>query len=404
MRWFVPRATKHRHSVAQVITWVVITFIYVIATLKVLDQLNLPIGSLVAPATVLGAALGFGAQRVVQDILAGFFIITERQYGFGDTVRLAITGSSDDAEGVIEDVTLRVTRMRNSDGEVITVPNGQIVESDQPVQGLGTRRHRRSVPVPATADLTRVNEVLRQVGVDAMADRGLKKTAARRAHGHGRRKPGGRSGQRADGRAHTPWQTVPGRTRSSRPRRRSTATSGDHGVTGSAHRTDRGGERMTDQEPRRGLDRLFHLDWLPSRIFGGRMRTSTFILIVAWILTYLLHTYLNPEDPTAVTPPPSVDTSQTEPYVAPSVKPSTTTPVPSSTEPTTTSETPVSGIEHGQLRFSDADFGSRACAGQRRTVRDHGADHSATTTVPQPGAAMQAPTSVPQSPATTGTG
>ncbi len=96
---------------------------------------------------------------------------------------------------------------------------------------------------------------------------------------------------------------------------------------------------MTDQEPRRGLDRLFHLDWLPSRIFGGRMRTSTFILIVAWILTYLLHTYLNPEDPTAVTPPPSVDTSQTEPYVAPSVKPSTTTPVPSSTEPTTTSET-----------------------------------------------------------------
>lgn len=82
---------------------------------------------------------------------------------------------------------------------------------------------------------------------------------------------------------------------------------------------------MTDQEPRRGLDRLIHLDWLPSRIFGGRMRTSTFILVVAWILTYLLHTYLNPEE-TAATPPPSVDTSVTEPYIAPSVKPSTTTP------------------------------------------------------------------------------
>ncbi len=122
-------ATKHRHSVAQVITWVIITIIYVIATMKVLDQLSLPIGSLVAPATVLGAALGFGAQRVVQDILAGFFIITERQYGFGDTVQLAVTGSSEDAEGVIEDVTLRVTRMRNSDGEVITVPNGQIVKA-----------------------------------------------------------------------------------------------------------------------------------------------------------------------------------------------------------------------------------------------------------------------------------
>ena len=133
---------------------------------------------------------------------------------------------------------------------------------------------------------------------------------------------------------------------------------------------------MTDQEPRRGLDRLFHLDWLPSRIFGGRMRTSTFILIVAWILTYLLHTYLNPEDPTAVTPPPSVDTSQTEPYVAPSVKPSTTTPRAVLDRADDYVRDPVSGIEHGQLRFSDADFGSRACAGQRRTVRDHGADHS----------------------------
>ncbi|WP_218012676.1 hypothetical protein, partial [Bacillus thuringiensis] len=60
------------------------------------------------------------------------------------------------------------------------------------------------------------------------------------------------------------------------------------------------------------------------------MRTSTFILVVACLATYLLHTYLNPEEQPAATPPPSVDTSQTEPYVAPSVKPSTTTPVPSS--------------------------------------------------------------------------
>ncbi|MDV7352579.1 mechanosensitive ion channel family protein [Rhodococcus oxybenzonivorans] len=165
--------TKHRHSVAQVITWVVITIIYVIATMKVLDQLSLPIGSLVAPATVLGAALGFGAQRVVQDILAGFFIITERQYGFGDTVRLSVTGASDDAEGVIEDVTLRVTRMRNTDGEVITVPNGQIVKAINLSKDWA--RAVIDVPVPAAADINQVNEVLHQVGVEAYADRGLKK-------------------------------------------------------------------------------------------------------------------------------------------------------------------------------------------------------------------------------------
>lgn len=165
-------ATKHRHSVAQVITWMVITIIYVIATMKVLDQLNLPIGSLVAPATVIGAALGFGAQRVVQDILAGFFIITERQYGFGDTVRLSVTGSSADAEGVIEDVTLRVTRMRNTDGEVITVPNGQIVKSINLSKDWA--RAVIDVPVPATVDIARVNEVLHKVGVEAFADQALR--------------------------------------------------------------------------------------------------------------------------------------------------------------------------------------------------------------------------------------
>ncbi|AVP69467.1 mechanosensitive ion channel [Rhodococcus hoagii] len=165
-------ATKHRHSVAQVITWVVITIIYVITAMKVLNLLGLPIGSLVAPATVLGAALGFGAQRVVQDILAGFFIITERQYGFGDTVQIAITGSGTDAEGVIEDVTLRVTRMRNADGEVITVPNGQIVKAVNLSKDWA--RAVVDVPIPASADINRVNDILHRVGVDAYEDKSLR--------------------------------------------------------------------------------------------------------------------------------------------------------------------------------------------------------------------------------------
>ena len=165
-------ATKHRHSVAQVITWLVITLIYVVAATKVLDQFGLPITSLVAPATVLGAALGFGAQRVVQDILAGFFIITERQYGFGDTVQIAITGSSTDAEGTVEDVTLRVTRLRNADGEVITVPNGQIVKAVNLSKDWA--RAVVDVPIPATADINRVNEILRRVGDDTYEDHALR--------------------------------------------------------------------------------------------------------------------------------------------------------------------------------------------------------------------------------------
>jgi moderate conductance mechanosensitive channel len=158
-------ATKHRHSVAQVVTWMVIAFVYIVATLKVFDHLALPIGSLVAPATVLGAALGFGAQRIVQDILAGFFIITERQYGFGDTVQISVTGASEDAVGTVEDVTLRVTRVRSAAGEVITVPNGQINKAVNLSKDWA--RAVVDVPIPVAADIAAVSDILHEVGVAA---------------------------------------------------------------------------------------------------------------------------------------------------------------------------------------------------------------------------------------------
>src|SRR3954463_12718064 len=148
-------AAKHRHSLTQVLTWSAIVLIYAIAVFFVLDRLGVPITGLVAPATVLGVGLGFGAQRIVGDVLAGFFIITERQYGFGDVVDITVTGSSTAARGTVEDVTLRITRLRSADGEVVTVPNGQIVK----VVNLSRDWARAvvDVPVPATADVTRVN-------------------------------------------------------------------------------------------------------------------------------------------------------------------------------------------------------------------------------------------------------
>ncbi|TSD97233.1 mechanosensitive ion channel family protein [Skermania sp. ID1734] len=165
-------AAKHRHALAQVITWVVQALVYILIAISVLQRLGFAIAGLVAPAAVLGAALGFGAQRIVQDILAGFFIITERQYGFGDVVRIAVTGSSVEAEGAVEDVTLRVTKVRSVNGEVITVPNGQIIK----VTNLSKDWARAvvDVPVPATADINHVNEILRDVGAKAFQDRRLK--------------------------------------------------------------------------------------------------------------------------------------------------------------------------------------------------------------------------------------
>lgn len=163
-------SVKHRQAVASVISSVAIALLYVGVGLDIAHQLGLPVGSLVAPAAVLGAALGFGAQRLVQDLLSGFFVITERQYGFGDLVELAITGGGT-ATGTVEAVTLRVTKLRTSEGEVYTVPNGQIAKA------LNLSKDWAGavvdVPVSSAVDINRVNDVLRGVAAAAMRDEAL---------------------------------------------------------------------------------------------------------------------------------------------------------------------------------------------------------------------------------------
>jgi len=164
-------AAKHRHSLTQVLTWAAIVLIWSVAIIYVLDTLGVPVTGLVAPATVLGVGLGFGAQRIVGDVLAGFFLITERQYGFGDVVSIQVVGGGDPAEGTVEDVTLRITRVRSANGEVVIVPNGQIVK----VTNLSRDWARAvvDVPVPAGTDVNHVQEVLREVGARAFADERL---------------------------------------------------------------------------------------------------------------------------------------------------------------------------------------------------------------------------------------
>ncbi|MGI8678854.1 MAG: mechanosensitive ion channel family protein [Jatrophihabitans sp.] len=163
-------ATKHQHALVQVITWTVLVIIYCITAVLVIRLLGVPLSGFVAPATVAGVALGFGAQRVVQDLLSGFFIVTERQYGFGDVVRLSLTGIPQ-VTGTVEEVTLRITRIRSMNGEVITTPNGQINQ----VTNLSRDWARAviDVPVPATADVNEVSEVLRRVCEDAYDDEEL---------------------------------------------------------------------------------------------------------------------------------------------------------------------------------------------------------------------------------------
>ncbi|KAA8962851.1 mechanosensitive ion channel family protein [Mycobacterium sp.] len=152
-------ATKHRAAVAAVISWVSIVVIAIAVAVQIADILRFSVDGLVAPATVVGAALGFGAQRVVQDLLAGFFVIAEKQYGFGDLVELTTT-SGPVARGTVENVTLRVTKLRSADGEVFTVPNGQIIKTANLSKDWA--RAVIDIPVPNSTDLNVVNEVLHQ--------------------------------------------------------------------------------------------------------------------------------------------------------------------------------------------------------------------------------------------------
>jgi small-conductance mechanosensitive channel len=158
---------KHRHALTQVVTGTVIVLVYIVAVVLVVRRLGLPAGGLVAPAAVIGVALGFGAQRLVQDVLSGFFVITGRQYGYGDLVRFTIPGTGAPVQGTVEDVTLRVTRLRTVNGEVVMTPNGQIVQAINLSRDWA--RVVIDVPIPSTAGVSTVTAILQDVGAAAYA-------------------------------------------------------------------------------------------------------------------------------------------------------------------------------------------------------------------------------------------
>jgi small-conductance mechanosensitive channel len=94
--------------------------IYVIAALMILGEFGVNLGPLLAGAGVAGVALGFGAQSLVRDFLSGLFMLAEDQYGIGDVVDVG------EASGVVEEIRLRTTRLRDVNGNVWFFPNGEI--------------------------------------------------------------------------------------------------------------------------------------------------------------------------------------------------------------------------------------------------------------------------------------
>lgn len=115
-----PRRESRAHSISSVLTNTAVVVIWAIALLIVLDIVGINLGPLLAGAGIAGVALGFGAQTLVRDCIAGLFMLMEDQFGIGDVIDVG------EATGTVEEISLRVTVLRGGDGTLWHVPNGEI--------------------------------------------------------------------------------------------------------------------------------------------------------------------------------------------------------------------------------------------------------------------------------------
>jgi small-conductance mechanosensitive channel len=136
--------------------------IAIVVIFMILDEVEVPIGPALAGLGVAGIAVGFGAQYLIRDLIAGFFVILENQYRVGDVAKIA------DTAGIVEEINLRKTVLRDLDGIVHHVPNGEIR-----VASNYTRRFARvnlNVSVAYDTDLDHAINVLNRVGKELAAD------------------------------------------------------------------------------------------------------------------------------------------------------------------------------------------------------------------------------------------
>ena len=146
------RIVQRARTIGLVLSNLLTAGLTISALIAILSELGIAIGALAAGAGILGAALGFGAQSLVRDFIAGLFIVVEDQFGVGDFVDL---GS---ATGVVESIRLRVTQVRDAEGTVWYVRNGEILRVGN--QSQGWSRIILDLPLAYNADLDKAKKVL----------------------------------------------------------------------------------------------------------------------------------------------------------------------------------------------------------------------------------------------------
>ncbi|MFH1865385.1 MAG: mechanosensitive ion channel family protein, partial [Candidatus Eisenbacteria bacterium] len=151
---------KQAATLGKVMRYIVRVTVWGMALLMILKEVGIDIGPILAGVGVAGLAIGFGAQSLVKDVLAGVFVLVESQYHVGDVVRAA------DVSGLVEKITLRATTLRDLDGRVHVIPNGAIVVVTNMTKQYS--RYVLDIGVAYKEDVDEVMAVLKDVG-DEMA-------------------------------------------------------------------------------------------------------------------------------------------------------------------------------------------------------------------------------------------
>lgn len=154
--------TQQMRTLASVITSVGVFIILFVSALEVLPLVGLNLGPLLASAGVAGLAIGFGAQTLVKDFINGFYILLDNQYDIGDKVSIA------GVKGIVEDMTLRRTTLRDEDGTVHIVPNSEIRIVSNLTRDWSQVAMRVVVAYSEPSD--RIVKLLEQIGEDIRHD------------------------------------------------------------------------------------------------------------------------------------------------------------------------------------------------------------------------------------------
>ncbi|MDA1278788.1 MAG: mechanosensitive ion channel family protein [Chloroflexi bacterium] len=153
---------KRSQTLSSVFVGAVVALIYILALFTVLSVLAVPIGPVIGGFGIAGIAVGFGAQHLVRDLISGVFILAENQYRTGDVVTIA------GVSGLVESINLRRTVLRDLDGQVHVIPNGEITVAANKTKYWS--RINLDIGVAYKEDVVRVREVLNDVGNEIAGD------------------------------------------------------------------------------------------------------------------------------------------------------------------------------------------------------------------------------------------